>query len=88
VRLYPPPASGHELKLVFDQQSWVQVIIDNQETRHGMYSAGMSETWTAEESILLRVGNAGGVTVIFDGRDLGRLGPEGRVAKIELPRNP
>jgi len=36
----------------------------------------------------LKIGNAGGVRVIFDGKDLGKLGEIGQVVKLILPKRP
>ena len=81
-----PPAHGHELKVVFEDETWIQVMIDgSQEAQHGFYQAGTSRTWKADDGFSVRIGNAGGVKIIFDGRDLGSPGQAGAVVKINLP---
>ncbi|MEW5722796.1 MAG: RodZ domain-containing protein, partial [Thermodesulfobacteriota bacterium] len=56
-----PPAETHELTMVFDQVSWVQVVIDNDKMQHGLFGPGTTKTWKAKEGFFLRIGNAGGV---------------------------
>jgi cytoskeleton protein RodZ len=77
----------HELKLDFSDDVWVQVIIDGDETQHGLFGAGMTKSWQADKKISLRIGNAGGVRVFFDGQDLGIPGESGKVVELILPKN-
>ena len=41
--------------------------------------------WTAKSTISLIIGNAEGLKVIFDGKELGPLGGKGKVVKLKLP---
>ncbi len=79
-------ASGpHELRMVFDRETWVRVVVDGSKTQHGLYGPGMNETWTADKSFSVRVGNAGGVQAYVDGQPLPSLGAPGEVVNLELP---
>lgn len=80
------PAGGHELRLVFTDDVWLQVITDQKDKHVGLYGADMSKTFQAEKSFNIRVGNAGGVTVFLDGQKLDPLGPPGKVVQLTLPR--
>ncbi len=42
-------------------------------------------TLTASESFAVTVGNAGGTKLILDGKDIGKIGPAGKVVDIKLP---
>jgi len=61
--------------------TWVRVVIDGKETWDVMLKAKEKIEWQAQEAFLLTVGNAGGVSVRFDGEELGRLGPSGKVVR-------
>ncbi len=78
-------AEGHELKIVFTAETWVQVLIDGKTLQHGLYRSGMTETWTAKEGFDVRLGNAGGAEVFLDGQSQGVPGQEGRVIDMKLP---
>jgi len=82
----PPPRPGHELKMVFDEETWVRVVMDGQNSDQGLFRPGMSKEWRAEKNFKIRVGNAGGVTLYLDGQALPSLGPSGKVVDLELPR--
>ena len=81
----PAATAGHELKLVFDDECWLQIIIDDQEIEHGLYGPGMTKTWKAKHKFYVRLGNAGSVQVFFDGAALKTPGPRGRAVDLYLP---
>jgi cytoskeleton protein RodZ len=81
-----PPQKGHELTLVFNKNSWVQVAVDDGELRHGLFKAGQSQSYRADKKFLVRLGNAAGVRVVFDGEDLGPLGGDNKAVSLTLPR--
>jgi cytoskeletal protein RodZ len=60
--------------------SWLRVVIDGKVELEGIYPGGTSRSF-AGRSATIRVGNAGGVSVIVDGKDLGPMGGLGDVAE-------
>ena len=79
------PAQGHDLTLNFRDDVWIQIVVDDNAVQHGLFKSGMSKTWHADKGFFLRIGNAGGVSVFFDGKDMGFLGGEGKVVALDLP---
>jgi cytoskeleton protein RodZ len=69
-----PPAgtaSGHSLTLSLDQASWVEVTTaDGSRLEYGLLPAGSSKTWTSEQPLDVRIGNATGAQVTVDGTPL------------------
>ena len=45
----------------------------------------MSKDWSFADTAALRIGNAGGIAVKFDGKDLGVPGKPGQVLNLNLP---
>jgi hypothetical protein len=39
----------------------------------------------AKTGFSLKIGNAGGVNLIFDGKEIGKLGEKGQVVNLTLP---
>ncbi len=74
----------HTLFLEASEASWVQVTIDDSDVREALLQPQDTVKWTADKKFLLTLGNAGGVRVELDGRDLGPLGPSGEVVHKEL----
>jgi cytoskeleton protein RodZ len=67
-------------------KSWVLVTTDDGRTRNEADMAGGEvKTYRALNSFKVKLGNAGGVDVQFNGKPLGVLGPSGQVLEITLP---
>lgn len=77
--------SLHTLELIASEETWVFVNIDNRESRERLLRPGSRIRWTAKNAFSLRIGNAGGTKVIFNGKEIGPLGGKGKVVKLRLP---
>jgi cytoskeletal protein RodZ len=66
------------------QTSWLLVEIDGQKIAEGIYPAGTVKKFHGK-SASLRAGNAGGVDVQVNGKDLGPLGASGSVVDKTFP---
>ncbi|MEN9220841.1 MAG: DUF4115 domain-containing protein [Thermostichus sp. BF3_bins_97] len=64
---------------VVERPSWLRVIADGQTVFEATLQPGAELNWEADQSIVLRTGNAGGVLVTFNNRDLGVMGQFGEV---------
>lgn len=79
------PKSSHSLELIAKEETWVFVTIDDRDTRQKLLKPGHRIKWTAENGFALRIGNAAGIRVIFNGKDIGSLGEKGKVVRLKLP---
>jgi hypothetical protein len=67
-------------------KSWVMVTMDDgQASSEVDLDQGETKTYKALKSFKLKLGNAGGVEVQFNGKSLGVLGTTGQVVEIQLP---
>jgi cytoskeleton protein RodZ len=67
-------------------KSWVLVTMDDGESSSEVdLDQGEVKTYKAVKDFKLKLGNAGGVDVQFNGKPLGILGTTGQVVEIELP---
>jgi hypothetical protein len=70
-------------------KSWVLVTMDEgQSSSEVDLDEGEVKTYQAIKSFKLKLGNAGGVDVQFNGKSLGVLGATGQVVEIQLPSVP
>ncbi len=76
----PAGAGPATLALVLSAPSWLRVTVDGNVSIEGTFPAGTSKTFHGK-SALVRVGNAGGVEIFVDGKDVGKLGKMGDVAE-------
>lgn len=76
----PTPRPVRTLALVFSAPSWLRVTVDGSVSMEGTFPAGTAKTFHGKNA-LVRIGNAGGVEVFVDGKDVGKLGKSGDVVE-------
>lgn len=64
-----------------DQRAWLRVTADNVMVLEGTLEPGETRAWEAKNALSILTGNAGGVTLILNGADLGKLGGVGQVVE-------
>jgi transcriptional regulator with XRE-family HTH domain len=74
----PPRISAFGIRL--RHSSWVRVVVDGKVELEGIYPADTQRTFSGRWATV-RAGNAGGVEISVDGRDLGPMGGSGDVAE-------
>ena len=65
--------------------SWLRVTVDDKKVFEGFLKSGESYSWKGKERITIRTGNAGGISIRVNSRDLGTLGKKGEVLEREFP---
>lgn len=89
---FQSPASVEEtptiltLQAKFDGQSWMRVVSDGTDTTDFVYRLGDTPTWQAREKFKINIGNSGAVTLMLDGKNLGKVGELGQVATLTITR--
>lgn len=66
------------------EETWIAFQVDTDLPREIMLRVGETFSQRANDHIKLKIGNAGGVNVTFNGKDLGSLGDSGRVVRLSL----
>jgi cytoskeletal protein RodZ len=67
------------MSLTVNQLAWIRVVADDAVVQEGLMEQGETRFWEAARSIVFRTGNAGGVSLVLNGEDLGPLGDIGQV---------
>jgi len=75
--------SSRTLELRVTAPTWLLVKVDGARVLEGILQPGASRSFHGAKA-LVRTGNAGGVDVLVDGRDLGRMGKSGDVVEKTL----
>jgi len=80
------PASDSPLQVTVEltQRSWLRVVVDGQKELEEVLPEGTQRTWTGEEQITIRAGNAGGVLLAQNDREPELMGDPGSVAELTL----
>ncbi len=86
----PTPWVGVNLEVTAQADTYLEIRADDELIWIGILSAGESAEWSADELMEMRIGNAGGIQVWVNGRNVGPLGESGEVVNVtyrasELP---
>jgi cytoskeleton protein RodZ len=77
------PSGRLQVDVQIVARTWLEVTVDGEPAFRGLIESGTNWSWFAEDSIAMHVGNAGGVLVTLNGRELGALGGQDEVVDIE-----
>ena len=80
----PPGPITVRLQITAEEPSWVLVRTDGKYLFSGTMEPNETRTAEASKSLELRLGNAGGVTVVLNGKPIGALGPKGQVRTVQF----
>lgn len=75
------------LRVLAIGRCWVRVIADGKKVFEGVLVKGDEKLWEAEENITVRFGNAGGVKVYFNGKEVPLPSGKGGVVDMVFPSN-
>ena len=80
----PNPNATVHLQLAATEPTWVLVRTDGKYLFSGTLQANETREVEAMGTVLLRLGNAGGVSVTLNGKPLGAVGPKGQVRTVQF----
>ena len=68
-----------DMRMPITQRAWVRVTVDGEVVQEGTLESGAVKEYQADQSISIRTGNGGGVSLTLNGEDLGPMGDVGKV---------
>jgi cytoskeleton protein RodZ len=77
-------SSGLVLSLAATQQVWLSITSGGKEIFSGILQPGETKTLSGLEAARMKVGNAGGIEVQWNGKPVGPLGASGEVRTVVL----
>jgi len=80
-----PAAEPMALRVVATEQVWMRIQLDQGEPYEVILKNEESLPLKAREKFIIRIGNAGGVELFFNGEPLGNPGEPGEVIDLTLP---
>jgi cytoskeletal protein RodZ len=86
----PAPAKPSQpivVSATFKSQSWIRVMADTKTLFEGVLEEGTQRTWTAQEKLSLRAGNAGAVVIAFNEDKPKLMGNPGEVQEVIFTPN-
>jgi len=85
-----PPAAAPatqapiRVDVLANEQVWVQATSDGKRVFADALEAQQTKTFQATESIRLLLGNAGGLVITLNGKEIPAVGPRGQIRVVEL----
>lgn len=79
------PAVAHTLTVSAKDTVWLKVGVDSANPVEVLLKKGERTTWKASDKISVIIGNAAGVTVNYNGKDMAVVGGQGEVIGLTLP---
>jgi cytoskeletal protein RodZ len=77
-------ASGVVLKLSATERTWLSISSNGKEIFAGILQPSESKTLTGLDRATMKVGNAGGIEVLWNGKIISPLGTRGQVLTIKI----
>ncbi len=68
--------------------SWIRIVADGKPVFEGTLPEGTQRTWVADDKLVVRAGNAGGVLVEFNNQIAKQMGAPGKVEEITFAAKP
>jgi cytoskeleton protein RodZ len=76
------------LSLSATEKTWLSITSNGKKIFSGILEPSQSKTLTGAENATMKVGNAGGIEVLWNGKPIGPIGPRGQVRTIRFtPEN-
>jgi cytoskeletal protein RodZ len=80
-----PPPKHNMLTVSAVETTWLRIEMEGGMSEEVLMKPGESKQWTSTKGFSLKVGNAGGVRLALNDRDMGTPGAKGQVVKLTLP---
>jgi len=79
--------TGHRIEISAHDLTWVQITFSQGRSEEVLLRPGMVKIWTFPDKAMVKFGNAGGVKLSLDGRDIGTPGSKAQIMTIAFPEN-
>jgi len=67
------------------ETTWLRIELEGGMSEEVLMKPGETKQWTSTKGFSIKVGNAGGVRLVLNDRDIGIPGAKGQVVKLTLP---
>lgn len=82
-----PALEQQTIKIEATDKVWMRITIDDKEKKEFLLEPGQTVSLKANKSFKLHIGNAGGVRITFNDKELEKLGNTGQVVFLTLPQD-
>jgi cytoskeletal protein RodZ len=76
------PDSEFHVELSVVERTWLSIVSDGKEIFSGILEPAETKVLEGHETARIRTGNAGALSLVFNGRPIGTVGPRGQVRTV------
>ncbi len=80
----PAPAAAVHVAMLAVEPTWVAVYVEDKQTIAKLLNTGERTRVESAHKIRVRLGNAGGVEILANGKPVGPVGPKGQARTVEF----
>jgi len=80
-----PVPKNNMLTVIAVETTWLRIEMEGGMSEEVLMKPWETKQWTSTKGFSIKVGNAGGVRLVLNDRDLGIPGAKGQVVKLTLP---
>lgn len=80
-------SSAFHVKLSALESTWLSIVADGKQTFSGVLDTSQTKLFEGHNSARIRTINAGGITLVFNGKQIGTLGPRGQVRTVVFTKD-
>ena len=81
------PGNMFKVELSAIEPSWLSIVADGRQRFSGILRTDQSKVFEGRKNGRVRTGNAGGLSLIFNGKPVGVMGPKGEVRVVVFTKN-
>lgn len=76
----------YKLNVTAIETTWLRVEMDNGRQEEVLMKENESKEWLSQSGFNLKIGNAGGIRMALNGKDMGVAGKRGQVIRLSIPQ--
>jgi cytoskeleton protein RodZ len=80
----PNPNATLHVSITADEQVWIRADVNGKYQFAGTLQPHESRVIDADGQVVLRLGNAGGATLTFNGKPVPSVGPKGQIRTVQF----
>ena len=82
-----PAEDGFQVEISGIERSWLALAADGQQVFSGFLEPEQTKVLRGREIGRIRTGNAGGVSLVFNGKPIGLAGPRGQIRTVVFTKD-
>ena len=81
-----PPLTALMLKMTVSDSTWLRIVYNGGFVEEAIFAPGEEKTWQSDSLFWMRIGNATGIKLYLNERDLGPVGKAGQITNIKIDK--